>query len=178
LGFKGWKTHSNYGGTYLDDKKYWPILEIAEKLDVPIFLHPNTPISASIQPYLDYGFALAGPAWGFGAEAALETLRLIYSGIFEKYPNLKVITHHLGGMVPYYEQRIVQHYSQRSTRYHDYAEYMKGLSKPPIEYYKMFYNDTAIHGNTPALMLAYHFWGADHIVFWSRYAPWRPLFWL
>jgi predicted TIM-barrel fold metal-dependent hydrolase len=79
--------------------------------------------------------------------------------------DLKVITHHCGGMVPFYEQRIVQHYSQRKTRYHDYGSYMRGLSKQPIEYYKMFYNDTAIHGNTPALMLAYHFCGADHIVF-------------
>jgi predicted TIM-barrel fold metal-dependent hydrolase len=49
------------------------------------------------------------------------------------------------------------------------AEFVRKLSKTPLEYYKMFYNDTAIHGNTPALMLAYNFWGADHIVFGADY---------
>ena len=68
-------------------------------------------------------------------------------------------------MVSFYAQRIVQHYGQTNINYHDYGSYTTSLTRQPIEYYKMFYNDTAIHGNTPALMLAYHFWGADHIVF-------------
>ena len=80
-------------------------------------------------------------------------------------PGLKVVTHHCGGMVSFYEQRIVQHYGQFASKYHDYGDYLRGLKKTPIEYYKMFYNDTAIHGNTPALMLAYSFWGAEHLIF-------------
>jgi predicted TIM-barrel fold metal-dependent hydrolase len=82
--------------------------------------------------------------------------------IMEKYPNLKVVTHHCGGMVPYYEQRIAQHFGQLERG--GKATYLRSLSKTPLEYYRMFYNDTAIHGNTPALMLAYHFRGAGHIV--------------
>ena len=91
--------------------------------------------------------------------------RIVFSGLFERFPDLKVVTHHLGGMVSFYEQRIIQHFSQFHQSYHDYGAYLRGLTKTPIEYYKMFYNDTAIHGNTPALMLAYSFWGADHILF-------------
>ena len=68
-------------------------------------------------------------------------------------------------MVSFYEQRIVQHYGQLDSKYHDYGAYLRGLTKPPLEYYKMFYNDTAIHGNTPALMLAYKFWGAEQLIF-------------
>jgi 2,3-dihydroxybenzoate decarboxylase len=96
LGFKGVKINSHVGDTYLDDKKYWAIFEVAEKLDVPIYLHPNTPISSMIQPYADYGFALAGPALGFTIEAAVHTMRLIYSGLFDTYPDLKIILGHMG----------------------------------------------------------------------------------
>jgi 5-carboxyvanillate decarboxylase len=64
LGLRGAKINSHVKGSYLDDKKYWPIFEVAETLDVPIFLHPNTPGPSSIKPYEDYGFALAGPPPG------------------------------------------------------------------------------------------------------------------
>jgi aminocarboxymuconate-semialdehyde decarboxylase len=67
-------------------------------------------------------------------------------------------------MVPYYAQRILQHYGQQDMAGRRRAEFLRGLTKSPVEYYKMFYNDTAIHGNTPALMCAYDFFGADHIV--------------
>jgi aminocarboxymuconate-semialdehyde decarboxylase len=98
--------------------------------------------------------------WPYETTAAMT--RLVFSGILEKYPGLKVVTHHCGGMVPYYEQRIVQHYGQRDRT--GSVPFIKELPKSPLEYYKLFYADTAIHGNTPALMLAYHFFGADHMV--------------
>jgi predicted TIM-barrel fold metal-dependent hydrolase len=91
--------------------------------------------------------------------------RIVFSGLFERFPRLKMVTHHGGGMVSFFEQRIIQHYGQMGSKYHDYGDYLQGLTKSPIEYYKMFYNDTAIHGNTPALMLAYSFWGAEHLLF-------------
>jgi 5-carboxyvanillate decarboxylase len=96
LGLKGAKINSHVSGEYLDNRKYWPIFEMAASLDVPVFLHPNTPAPSSIKPYEDYGFALAGPPWGFGAETSLHALRLIYSGVFDKYPRLKIVLGHLG----------------------------------------------------------------------------------
>jgi predicted TIM-barrel fold metal-dependent hydrolase len=62
LGFKGWKTNSNYGDSYLDDKRYWPILERAEKLNAFIYLHPTVP---AIRELNAYGYALGGPPFGF-----------------------------------------------------------------------------------------------------------------
>lgn len=89
--------------------------------------------------------------------------RLVFSGILEKYPSLKLVTHHCGGMIPYFAERIKQFY--------DIGEMIAGskdrfgLTKAPIDYFKMFYNDTALYGNTSALMCAYTFCGADHMLF-------------
>ena len=80
LGFRGWNTHSNYGDTYLDNKKYLPIIERAEKLNVPIYVHPTVPDMPQLK---GYGFPLAGAPFGFGLEAALCMMRLIYSGVFD-----------------------------------------------------------------------------------------------
>jgi predicted TIM-barrel fold metal-dependent hydrolase len=165
LGFRGIYLHSNINGKPLDSPEFRPFFQKMAEYDLPIYIHPwrgNDFPDYSTESESKYAIA---STFGWPYETTVMMTRLVFSGILGKYPNLKVITHHLGGMVPYYEQRIVQHYGQTKLKYHDYGEYMKGLTKPPIEYYKMFYNDTAIHGNTPALMLAYHFFGADHIVF-------------
>lgn len=96
LGLKGVRINSHIGDTYLDDEKYWVIFEKAEKLGVPIYLHPTAPSPSILKPYAEYGFALAGPALGFAAEVALHVMRLIYSGVFDKYPGLKIVLGHLG----------------------------------------------------------------------------------
>lgn len=103
LGFKGWNTHSNYAGTYLDDTEYWPILEKAEELDALIYLHPTIP---AISPLWKYGFALAGAPFGFGFDAAMCTMRLILSGVFDKFPKLKIMLGHYGEALPFLLTRI------------------------------------------------------------------------
>jgi len=106
LGLRGAKINSHVGDTYLDDKRYWVIFEKAEKLGVPIYLHPTTPSPSMLKPYADYGFALSGPALGFSAETALHAMRLIYSGVFDKYPGLKIILGHLGEGLIFWMYRI------------------------------------------------------------------------
>ena len=163
LGFRGIYVHSNINGKPLDSPEFLPLFEKMAKYDLPIYIHPWRPDEfADYQTEKESKYRIAS-TFGWPYETTVAMSRLVFSGILEKYPNLKVITHHCGGMIPYYEQRIYQHYGsfERSRR----GGFMLGLTKTPLEYYKMFYNDTAIHGNTPALMLAYHFWGADHIVF-------------
>ncbi len=103
LGLKGWKTHSNYGDSYIDEKTYWPILAKVEELEVPIYLHPTATI---IQQFRAYGFALAGTPFGFGVETAMAMMRLILSGAFDAFPNLKVILGHLGEGLPFILQRV------------------------------------------------------------------------
>ena len=88
---------------------------------------------------------------------------LVFSGIFDRLPNLKFITHHAGAMVPYFEDRIKRFYDKAETALGH--KYMLKLAKPPIEYFRMFYNDTALYGDTPALTCAHTFFGTDHLLF-------------
>ena len=99
LGFVGWLAHSNFGADqYLDNKVYWPLLEAAEALAIPLYLHPTTPL---MKEFGKYGFSLAGPALGFQFDASLCLLRMIYAGVFDTFPNLKIILGHLGETLPF-----------------------------------------------------------------------------
>jgi predicted TIM-barrel fold metal-dependent hydrolase len=163
LGFRGIYVHSNINGKPLDSPEFLPLYEKMSRYNLPIYIHPWRGDNYAEYPTEERSKYMIASIFGWPYETTAAMTRLIFGGVLEKYPDLKVITHHCGGMVPYYEQRILQHYGQQDRN--GRAPYIKALSRSPIEYYKMFYNDTAIHGNTPALMLAYHFWGADHIVF-------------
>jgi len=101
LGFKGAKISSHVKGEYLDDEKFWVIFEMAEQLGVPIYLHPRVPPPDMIKPFLKYK-ELAGPMWGFSVDAGLHALRLICSGLFDRFPGLKIILGHLGEALPFW----------------------------------------------------------------------------
>ena len=104
LGFVGWLTYSNLGkGQYLDDKKFWPLLETAESLNVPIFLHPTIPM---IPEFEKYGLALAGQAMGCTFETALCLMRMILGGVFDQFPKLKIIMGRLGEAMPFLMERL------------------------------------------------------------------------
>lgn len=109
LGFKGWDTHSNFGDSYLDDPKYWPILAKCQELDVPIYLHPAIPMIPQLR---EFGFVLAGPTFGFGAETAYVFMRMIVRGVFDRYPNLKIIMGHYGEALPFWVNRVDCAYRQ------------------------------------------------------------------
>ena len=162
LGFRGAYVHSNINGKPLDSPEFLPLFEKMAQYDLPIYIHPWRGDDHAEYPTEEKSKYMIASIFGWPYETTAAMTRLVFGGIFEKFPNIKIVTHHCGGMVPYYEQRIVQHYGQqdRSGR----APSPSSITQSPIDYYKMFYNDTAIHGNTPALMLAYHFWGADHII--------------
>lgn len=99
LGFVGWLAHSNFGFQHqLDAKVYWPLLEAAESLNIPIYLHPTIPLTPE---FGDYGFALAGPPLGFQVDVALCLLRMIYAGVFDEFPNLKIMLGHMGETIPF-----------------------------------------------------------------------------
>lgn len=99
LGFVGWLAHSNFGkDLYLDDKNYWSLLEAAESLNIPVYIHPTTPLASE---FGKYGFALGGPPLGFQFDAALCLLRMIYAGVFDQFPRLTVILGHMGETIPF-----------------------------------------------------------------------------
>lgn len=99
-------------GRYLDDPAYESLFACAEELAVPIYLHPTTPhpavMDAWFAPYVDDGLHLA--SWGFAAEAGTHVLRLIYSGLFDRFPRLQMIIGHLGEMLPFAAYRIDRYY--------------------------------------------------------------------
>jgi predicted TIM-barrel fold metal-dependent hydrolase len=162
LGFVAWNTHSNYGDSYLDDKKYRPILERAEKLNVPVYLHPTV---AAIPQLRTYGFPLAGAPFGFGMETAMCMMRLIYSGVFDKYPKLTFILGHLGEVLPFLIKRIDWAY----VRPFDPAARPQ-LSRKPSEYLKSnVFVTTSGNYYEPAFMCTREAMGIDRILLGTDY---------
>lgn len=104
LGFVGWLTHANFGkDRYLDDQRYWPLLEAAEALGAPVYIHPSFPAITELHAY---GFALAGAPFGFQFETAMCLMRMILAGVFERFPRLQVILGHLGEALPFFIERL------------------------------------------------------------------------
>ena len=131
LGMKGWKTHSNYGDSYIDEKVYWPVLAKAEELDVPIYLHPTAPIIPQLNTY---GYSLAGAPFGFGIETSMVMMRMVLAGVFDAFPRLKVILGHLGEGLPFVLQRIDFPYVRPHFANDPGAR--RQINKKPSEYLK------------------------------------------
>lgn len=166
LGLKGAKINSHARGEYLDDRKYWVMFEVAESLDVPIYLHPTIPSPSILKGYADYGFPLAGPPYGFGAETSLHAMRLIYSGLFDKFPRLKIILGHLGEGLPFWFYRIDFYWLKPWVD----AELMPKIANKPGYYIKNnFLFDTSGMHYLPSFMCAYLALGADMIAFGADY---------
>jgi len=104
LGFNGVMINSHVHGEYLDDSKYWDIFAAAEALDTPIYIHPNTPSDRMIRPFLESG--LDGAIYGFGVEVGLHVLKLIVAGVFDRFPQLKLVIGHMGEALPYWLFRL------------------------------------------------------------------------
>jgi len=130
LGLSGWKTHSNFGDSFIDDRLYWPILAKAEELNVPIYLHPASPM---IRELRTYGLALAGAAFGFTVETATAMMRLVLSGAFDAFPGLKVILGHYGEGLPFLMQRIDHPFVRPHIRASD-PDAVPALLRLPSDY--------------------------------------------
>jgi 5-carboxyvanillate decarboxylase len=134
LGLKGAVVNGHIRGEYLDDRKYWPIFEQAEKLDVPIYIHPKMPSPDMIKPYLAYP-GLASAMLGFSAEASLHAMRLILSGVFDKYPGLKIILGHLGEALPFWLWRMDSRFLEEKKDPASAAFY-KDFGKSPAQCFR------------------------------------------
>ena len=162
LGFKGWNTHSNYAGSYLDEKKYWPILEKAEEVDAFIYLHPTVP---AIPQLCTHGFAFAGAPFGFGFETAMCMMRMIFSGVFDRYPGLKVMLGHYGEALPFLLTRLDWAY-MRPPELTDRPD----LTKKPSDYLKdNVFVTTSGNFFEPAFMCTLQALGMEKIFLGSDY---------
>lgn len=147
----------------LDSPEFIPLYEKMAQYNLPIWIHPVREVDFADYKTEKRSKYMIFHVFGWPYETAAAMTRFVFSGILEKYPNLKIITHHCGSMVPYLEQRIIGAYDHAEMLRG--AKYKQGLTKSPIDYFKMFYYDTAIYGSTPGLICAYAFCGADHLLF-------------
>jgi predicted TIM-barrel fold metal-dependent hydrolase len=161
LKFKGVQIYSSVNRKPLDRPEFLGIYEKLSQYDVPLFLHPVR--DRDVPDYPDEKLAKYSTYIQFGwpYETTMAMSRLVLSGIMEKYPNLKVVVHHCGAMLPFFAKRAALGVPEPGE--------VMNLTKPPLEYYKKFYGDTVLGGNTPALMCGHAFFGTDHMVFASDY---------
>jgi predicted TIM-barrel fold metal-dependent hydrolase len=162
LKFSGIQVFTDINGKPIDSPEFMPLYEKMQYYDLPIWLHPRRERIVPDYPTENSSKYAVYVMLGWPYETTVAMARLVFSGVFEKYPNLKIVTHHCGGMVPYFEQRIAAHrdFSINRVRRAQWPH----LTKRPLDYFRMYYNDTAIW-STPALMCAYAFCGAEHMLF-------------
>jgi aminocarboxymuconate-semialdehyde decarboxylase len=163
LGFKGIQVYPSALGKPLSLEEFMPLYEMMADFDLPIWIHPMRRISTPDFAVEDQSYHQLFSIFGWPYDTTAIMTRLVFAGIFEKYPHIKIITHHCGAMVPFFAERIKVHYDNGLERLG--AERFPGLTKHPIDYFRMFYADTALNGNTSALMCAYDFFGEDHMLF-------------
>ena len=104
LGMKAVMINSHTDGHYLDEPQFAPILEAAESLDVPIYIHPNTLPRGQVEPLIAAG--IDGAIFGFGVETGMHALRMIVAGTFDRFPKLQVIIGHMGEALPFWMYRL------------------------------------------------------------------------
>ncbi len=157
LGALGAQLFTNVNGLPLDDERFQPLLARIEQLGRAVWLHPTRDAS-----WADYASETAsdyGLWWSLGwpYETAAALSRLVYSGCLERHPDLHVIAHHGGGMVP--------HFSARLAMGPGYRQVKDALPRPPLEYFHRIHGDTALFGAPHAVRCVLDFFGADHVVF-------------
>lgn len=175
-GALGVQIYTNVAGRPLDDPEFEPFFALMNELDKPIWLHPAR--AANFPDYLSETKSKYEIWWAFGwsYETAAAMARLVFSGIMDKYPNLKIITHHFGGIVPMLEGRIGPGWDQMGARTsdEDLGALKNSLKKRPLDYFKHdFYADTATFTAEPAMHAGLAFYDLDKIVFASD-CPFDP----
>jgi aminocarboxymuconate-semialdehyde decarboxylase len=168
LGAAGIQIFTNIAGKPLDDGAFEPIFATMAELDQPIWLHP-----ARTADMLDYAAEKKSRFemwWCFGwpYETSVAMVRLVFNGLLDRYPELNIVTHHLGGMIPFYDGRIgpgLQVLGSRTSD-EDYSKVLPSLKRPHLDYLHDFYGDTALFGGGDhAVRCGLEFLGADRVVF-------------
>ena len=162
LGALGAQIHTNVNGLPLDDPRFEPLFARFEELDRTAWLHPTR--SPVWSDYLTERESRYGIWWSLGwpYETAVAMARLVYAGHMERFPELKILTHHGGGMIPHFSGRLdaIQAEDQREV-------FEQVFRRPALDYFRMFYADTAFFGAPHGVRSAIEFFGADHVLFGS-----------
>jgi aminocarboxymuconate-semialdehyde decarboxylase len=175
LGAVGTLVYTNAAGRALDEPDFQPFFDLMAAHDRPIWLHPTRP--ATFSDYAAESKSKFEIWWtlGWPYETTAAMARLVFSGIFDRLPALKIITHHGGGIAPMLEGRLGPGWDQLGTRTsdEDYQTLLRKLKRRPLDYFRLFYADTALFGSRPATELALQFFGPERMLFASD-APFDP----
>jgi predicted TIM-barrel fold metal-dependent hydrolase len=171
----GVQIFSNVNGLPLDDTRFFPLFETAQRLRCPILLHPAR--SAGFADYPGEPKSKYEIWWTFGwpYETSAAMQRLVFSRLFERLPDIRIVAHHLGAMIPYFEGRVGYGLDQFGTRTadEDYEGLRRSMPERPVEYFRKFWADTAVFGSRAATVCGLAFFGTDRVVFASD-APFDP----
>ena len=158
LGFKGAMIHGHTRGSFLDERKYWTIFERAQALGVPIYLHPTLPHPEAVKAYFEGYEELARAGWGFAVDTSCHFLRIVFAGVFDAYPRLRIILGHLGEGLPFAMHRLNDHTWRSAAR--------RGLKKTPLQYIREnLLVTTSGNWYEPAFLCTLLALGADSILF-------------
>ncbi len=158
LGFKGAMIHGHTRGSFLDERKYWTIFERAQALGVPIYLHPTLPHPDAVKAYFEGYEELARAGWGFAVDTSCHFLRIVFGGVFDAYPRLRIILGHLGEGLPFAMHRLNDHTWRSAAR--------RGLKKTPLQYMRdNLLVTTSGNWYEPAFLCTLLALGADNILF-------------
>lgn len=163
LGMKGVLIYSSAAGVAIDGPEFEPFFATMAELDYPIWLHPAR---GGNQP--DYRGEETSKYWiwqvfGWPYETTAAMTRLVFCGLFDRHPDIKIITHHAGAMAPFFGKRIEHVYDTPSLP--ELREAAERLRRKPSDYFRMFYNDTALMGSTAGLQAAYAYFGVERLLF-------------
>jgi predicted TIM-barrel fold metal-dependent hydrolase len=168
MGAAGVQMFTHVNGRPLDHPDFAPLFDaVAGKHGKPIWLHPARP--AKFSDYASEDKSKYEIWWTFGwpYETSAAMARIVFSGMFDRLPNLSVITHHCGAMVPFFEGRVGYGWDELGTRTadEDYGALLKGMAKRPVEYFRQFYADTAVLGSKAAIQCGLSFFGNKRVLF-------------
>ena len=176
LGAVGVQVFTNVLGRPLSHPDYFSVFQAMRAHDLPVWIHPMRGASTA-----DYASETASEdeiwfTFGWPYETSACVTRLIFAGIFDKLPGLKIVTHHYCGMIPFFAEKVALGFSQifHGTPEHNPAGAKAGLKLEPIEYYRMLYADTAVNGSGAAATCGHAFFGTSHSLF-ATDAPFDPL---
>src|SRR5579864_5826198 len=157
LGALGVQMFTNVRGVPLDDSRFEPIFGRLEELQRMVWLHPTR--NSTWPDYPTESASDFGLWWSIGwpYETAAALSRLVYSGQMNRHPNLRLVAHHGGGMVP--------HFSARLAMGPGYRQVKDSLPLPPLDYFRLFYADTALFGAPHAVRCVLDFFGPQHVLF-------------
>lgn len=175
LGAVGVQVFTNVLGRPLTKPETMPLFDLMAELDRPIWMHPARGADFPDykgEPKSHYEIWFV---FGWPYETSVAMAHMVFSGLFDRHPDLKIITHHLGGMIPYFEGRVGPGWDQLGTRTsdEDYTLLLKKLKKRPLDYFRLFYADTALFGARQATICGLKFFGVDRVLFASD-SPFDP----